>query len=335
MRKLINRLTIVAIIVLVIFPSCNQKKQTSIGFLIPTFEVARYSMDRDYFTAKATELGAEVVVADAENDDKKQIAQATEMIDNGIDAIVIIAVNQNTAAAIVRYAKSKKVPVIAYNRMIQNAELDFLIAVDIVGFGRQMAEYAVKHKPEGNYIIVSGDRSDFSSVQTHKGQMEVLKPYIDSKKINVVFDIFIEDWMPEEARFYISEYFKLSPDVPVAILSGNDGMAGGIIEVLEQNNMAGKILVTGLDAELKACQRIVAGTQTMSIYMPIKEQAYAAAKIAVELINKRKPTYDVLSFNGRVEVPTHYLRTIAVDKDNIANTVIADGFHSESDIFGK
>ena len=327
--------TLILAVSILFLLACKEKKRASIAFMLPTFEVARYYTDSACFVKKANELGADVIVTDAANDDKKQIEQAIKLIDEGVDAIVIVSVNQTTAAAIVRYAKENNVPVIAYNRMIMNAELDFLINVDCVNFGRQMAEFAVKKKPEGNYIIISGDKSDFSAVETHIGQMEVLQPYIASGKIKIVYDMFVENWLPEVANHYMKLYFRLSSDTPSVIFSGNDGMAGGVIKELEENGLAGRVIVTGLDAELLACKRIINGSQSMTIYMPLKEQAYTAAAVAMDFVNKRVPKYDVKSFNGRVDVPTLHLKTIVVDKDNMRSTIVADGFYKESEVYGN
>lgn len=301
--------------------------------MVPTFEVPRYFMDRDHFVKKANELGAEVIVTDANNDDKKQIQQAIDLIDKGVNAIVIISVNQNTSAAIVRYAKENNVLVIAYDRIIKNSDLDLLICVDVIDFGKQMAEYAVKRKPQGNYLIISGDKTDHSSVETRIGQMQVLQPYINSGKIKLMYDMFTEDWMPDMAYQHMRDFLKLSLDTPDVVLSGNDGMAGGIIQALEEYNLAGKVIVTGLDAELAACKRINQGKQSMTIYMPTKDQAYTAAIVTMDLINKKQPKYDVTTFNGRVNVPTIFFKTIAVDKDNIRSTIVADGYYKESDIY--
>lgn len=318
---------------LIVFSSCHRSSKTKIGFMLPTFEVSRYFIDRDNFVAKANELGVETLVADANNDDDKQIDQAIELMDKGAKVLVVMPVNLNTAAAIVRYAHARNVKVIAYCRIIQNSDLDYFIAYDDRMIGQQMAKYTTQYKAEGNYVVINGDKTDKSAVLTKVGQMDVLAPFIKSGKIKVVHNIFVEDWSPDEAYFTMKRVIELSGESIDVVLSGNDGMAGGIIKALEEYNLSGKVLVTGLDADLAACKRIVQGKQSMTVYMPIKQQAMFAASVAVKLINGENIESTTTTFNRQVNVPTIVYQTVAVDKNNMKNSIIADGFYKESDVY--
>ncbi len=316
--------------------TCKQVSKIKIGFMVPTYEISRYEKDRDFFVSKVTELGGEVVVTDAGGDDKKQITQANELISQGVSVLVVSAVNQNTAAAIIREAHDNNIKVIAYERLIQNCDLDYYITFDSKAVGQKMAQYVLKYKPEGNYILLGGDKSDKNAMLVKEGQKEEIDSYVKSGKIKIIFDVYIEGWSSENAYMTIKDVLKLSDIMPDVILSSNDGMAEGAVKALTEFGLEGKVMVTGQDAELSACRRIIEGTQNVTIYKPFKKQGETAAIVAMKVakgeqvieINTKVP-------NGRTEVPSILLEPITVDKSNLENTVIADGFYKESDIFKK
>lgn len=314
--------------------SCNRTGNIKIGLMMPTYEIARYTKDRDYFVSKAKELGAEVIVTNAENDDLKQLNQARELFEQGVNVLVITAVNQNTAAEAVREANQRSIKVLAYERLIQNCNLDYYITFDSKAVGQEMAKCVLKIKPDGNYLLLGGDKGDRNAVLVKQGQKEELSNSVLSKKIQIVYDIYVEDWSSENAYQNIKYFLKLFGCAPDVILSSNDGMAEGTAKALSEFGLDGKVLVTGQDAELSACKRIVAGTQIMTVYKPLKKQGEIAAVVAVKMargeqINEVTTTI----FNGRIEVPSILLTPIAVDKSNLKNTIIADGFYKEEEIY--
>lgn len=326
--------TIGWILIIPIVISCSRSEHLLIGFMVPNYQEARYAIDRDNFVKRARELGAEVVVANAENDDNKQIVQAREMMNNGVKAIVIIAVNQTTAAAIAREAASKKIKTIAYERLIQNCPLDLFISFDHFMAGKQMAEYAVSQQPLGNYVIISGDKTDKNAELIEQGYESVLKPHLSSTKIKLVFKTFVEEWSPAEAYITMRKVLNYCTEPIDAVLCANDGMAGGVIRALDEKGLSGKVIVTGMDAELAACRRVIEGTQHITVYKPMTIQGKTAAELTIKLIKGEKPEENItLVNNGRMDVPTIMLKPTVVDIKNIKQTIIADGFHSEKDIY--
>ena len=323
------------IIVCSIFFSCSNGGKIKVGYLLPNMQSDRYKKEQVYFTEKIQELGGEAVVLSAEYDDKLQISQADELIAQGVKVLVVNSINQNTAAAIVRNAHLKNVKVIAYDRMIANCDLDYYLSFDNVKVGKLMAEYAVKMKPEGNYVLLGGDKADKNAIFVKNGQLEVLDPYIKSGKIKIVFNVFIEDWSGENAQFEMKKFLDLSGIVPDVILSSYDGMTTGAIESLKLYNLDGKVITTGQDAELAACRNIVAGKQTMTIYKPLKKLAYTAAELSVKMAKNQNISSEVNSSiaNGFKDVPAILLEPIVVDKDNLKSTVVADGLIKESDLY--
>lgn len=329
----------ISIILLLIFLfslfSCTTKSdKVKIGFMVPTFKIERYIKDKDFFTKKAEELGAEVLVADPDNDDQLQIQQAQELIDKGVKVLVVIAVNQNTSAAIVRMAHDAGIKVIAYERLIQNSDLDYFIAFDHFVVGKLMAEYAVQHVPTGNYVLIGGDKTDLNAVLINKGQMEVLDPLVKKGSINIPFNIYTEDWKGSNAYFEMNRFLKYSSVKPDVVLSSNDGMATGIVKSLQENDLAGKVLLSGLDADLIACKRIAKGLQTFTVYKPFIKQATMAAELAVNIAKDKPVSIGSKTMNNkRKDVPVIFIDPIIVDINNIKQTIIADGFYTEKEIF--
>lgn len=325
---------ILLFIVFAMLYSCTGGDKIKVGYLIPNTKIERYKKEQVYFEEKIRELGGEAITLSAEYDDKLQIKQADELISKGVKVLVVNCVNQNTAAAIVRNAHEKNIKVIAYDRMISNCDLDYYLSFDNVEVGKQMAEYAMKLKPEGNYILLGGDRADKNAIFVKNGQLQVLDPAIQSGKVKIVYNIYVEDWSGENAEHDMVEFLKLTGITPDVILSSNDGMATGAIAALKLYNLDGKVVVTGQDAELAACRNIVQGRQSMTVYKPIKRLANAAAELAMQLAKRERiANAGTTISNGTKNVDAILLNPVVVDKDNLKATVIADGLLSESDVY--
>jgi D-xylose transport system substrate-binding protein len=297
----------------------------------------RFKKEKVYFTQKLEELGGEAMVMSAEYDDKVQISQAKELIDKGAKVLIVNCLNLNTAAAIIRDAHDNNVKVIAYDRLIRNCDLDYYLTFDNEKVGKLMADYITKIKPEGNYIILGGDKGDQNAVWVKKGQLDALATFVNAKKINIVYNNFVEDWSGENAQNEIRKYLDLSRNIPDVVLSSYDGMSTGVIDLFKEYKIApGRVLVTGQDAELAACRNIVEGYQTMTIYKSVKTLAYKAAEIAMKISRHEKIQEATGRIsNGQKDVPTILLEPVTVDINNLKTTVIADGFHTESEIYGK
>ncbi|MFD0710428.1 D-xylose ABC transporter substrate-binding protein [Paenibacillus sp. GCM10027626] len=308
-------------------------KKLKIGFSMDTLQEERWQRDRDYFVEKAEELGAEVLVQSANSDDAKQIAQAENLISQGVDVLVVIPHNSEAAAAIVEKAHAADVKVVAYDRVIKNSDVDLYISFDSIMIGEMQAKAIVERVPKGKYVLIEGADTDYSAHLYKEGQMNILQPLVDKGDIQIVFDQWTKDWSPAVAMANMENALTANKNAIDAVIATNDGTAGGAIQALTAQNLAGKIPVSGQDAELAACQRIVEGTQTMTIYTPIKNLASTAAELAIKLAKDEKIETNSTTNNGKIDVPTLLLEPISVDKDNIDATVIADEFHSKADVY--
>ena len=166
------------------------------------------------------------------------------------------------------------------------------------------------------------------------GQMNVLKPYVDRGDIQIVAEQWAKDWQPVEALKIMENALTRNQNQVDAVVTSNDGTAGGAIQALAEQKLTGQVLVSGQDAELGACQRIVAGTQSMTVYKPIRELAKRAAEIAVALGQKQAlPAGGQTIPNGKKDVPAFLIDPVQVDKDNLVATVVKDGWQKLEDIY--
>ena len=316
----------------------NANKQFVIGLSMDTLKEERWQRDRDIFVAHAEALGATVLVQSANSDDTRQMQDVQALLSNNIDALVIVPHNGEAMAKAVQLAHEAGVPVMAYDRLISNCDLDLYVCFDNVRVGELQAQYLVEQlaaKKRGRLIRILGAKTDPCSFQYKEGQDNVLQPLLASGALEIVHEDWAENWKPENAKKIANAALTQHGAGFDAVLASNDGTAGGAIQALLEEGLAGKILVTGQDAELVACQRLVAGTQAMTVYLPIQKMAKRAAELAVQL-GKREPIITRAgTHNGAVEVPTVLLEVLTVTKENLKATVIADGFHAAREVFGQ
>src|SRR5437870_10351180 len=305
-----------------------------IGFSMDTLKEERWQRDKRLVEQRASEVGAVLDVQVANGDDDVQNKQADNMLTKGVDVLIVAPHNGEIAASIVEAAHRKGVPVIAYDRLIRDSDVDLYISHQVEKIGEMQADYAIKHVPKGNYVLIGGSPTDYNALLLRKGQMNVLKPAIDRHDIKVISEQFAREWKAEEALRITEDALTKTGNKIQAIVASNDGTAGGAISALEAAGLAGKVLVTGQDAQKDAIQRIVKGTQTMTIYKPIQPLAFGAVDAAIKLARKQPVDAPEKINNGKKEVPAILIPAIAVDKSNVDSTVIKDGYFTREEIYG-
>lgn len=309
--------------------------KVKIGFAMATVKEERWQRDRDAFQEHCKKMNVECELTFADNKAEKQLSDVEQLLTNGINVLVIAPQSATQAAELVEKAKAKGVPVISYDRLINSDKIDVYISHQVPVIGRKIAEYALQKVPKGNYVMVYGSSTDNNAVIMKKEQLAVLQPAIDKKEITILADQFINDWKSEEALKFAENSLTQYNNKIDAFVVSNDGMAGGVISALESKGLAGKILVTGQDAEKAALQRIAEGKQTMTVYKPIIPLANAAVEAAIKLA-KKEPLTDAKPFMNdalKKEIPAILLEVTVVDKENLLTTVIKDGFATFDDVF--
>ncbi|HEX8312973.1 MAG TPA: substrate-binding domain-containing protein [Chthoniobacteraceae bacterium] len=308
-----------------------------LGLSMDTLKEERWQGDRDMFVRRAQELGADVEVLSANSDDTRQIRDVEALLTGGIDALVIIPHDGAAMARAVELAHKEGVPVLAYDRLITGSDLDLYMTFDNVKVGELQAQFLVDRLGSGGgakrIVRIYGSKTDNNARLFKEGQDKILEPLIRSGEIEIVHEDWAQDWRPENAKRIANS--ALTKGVAIdAILASNDGTAGGAIQALTEEGLAGKVVVTGQDAELAACQRIVAGTQSMTIYKPLSRLATQAAEVAVKMARRQPLVAKAELDNGKTMVPSVLLDVISVTKENIKETVVKDGFHKREAIYG-
>jgi D-xylose transport system substrate-binding protein len=274
------------------------------------------------------------VVTVADNKADKQANDVENLLTQGVDALVIAPHDAVQAASMVDKAKAQGVPVISYDRLINSDKLDLYISHQVPVIGSKMAEYALQKVPKGKYVMVYGASTDNNAHIMKKAQIEVLKPSIDNGDVKIVAEQFIDDWKKELAGNFAENALTQNNDDIQAFVVSNDGMAGGVVEALARRNLLGKVIVTGQDAQIDALQNVAQGKQTMTIYKPIIPLASAAVEAAIKLARKEKlDTKPFMNDKIQKEVPSILLEVISVDKSNLMDTVIKDGYAKFDDVY--
>lgn len=326
---------IAAISFMGLFSACSSKEDMKIGFLFSSDITYRFVVESNCFAERAKQLGAEVIIDQADNNAALQYEKAMEMKEQGIDMLVLIYINEITANAIVRDFKVDGVPVMAYNRLIPNSDLDMYIAGNNQSLGEEMAGFVLDRVPQGNYMLFGGDKFDRNAVELQASIDSMLAPSIEKGQINILYKSFTENWDGRNAAFELKQFLNNSPVHPDAIISCFDGMSHEMIGVLEEWDLDGKVVITGQDAQLESLQDIVAGTQQMTMYHPFKEIAYTAAEVAVAIVkgDNLKDFNVVYTDNGFKQVPTVQISSIPVTRENLEEILIDGGIYKREEIF--
>jgi len=312
-----------------------------IALLLPETKTTRYEeQDRPNFERRVKELckDCEVIYSNANQDPAKQQQQAEAAITQGAKVIVISAVDVASAGAIVQRAAQSDVKVIAYGRLIPDAEIDYYVSIDPFKVGQQQAEVQMEALQKSGasgpkVVMINGAPTDSNAKPYKDGAAQVLK----QKGAQVVKSFDTPDWSPDKAQQEMEQSItSLGKDGFDAVYVANDGMAGGAIAALKGAGIdPPSRFVTGQDAELAGIQRILTGEQLMTVYQPIIQIAETAAELAVPIAQGEEPPADLASEkvdNGAKQVPSSLLDTIAVNKDNIDSTVVKEGFLDVGDI---
>lgn len=299
-----------------------------IGFSMDTLKEERWQRDKELVERHARERGVEVLIDVANGDDRVQLNQAENMLTRGVDVLIVAPHNGEVAASIVEAAHRQGVPVISYDRLIRNSDVDLYISSQVVKIGEMQADYLLKRAPRGNYVIVQGSATDNNARLLHEGHMNVLKPAIDRGDIRIVANQPAREWLADEALKIVENALTRANNDIVAVVASNDGTARGAISALANQGLAGKVLVSGQDADLASMREILLGRQTMTVYKPIEPLARSAVEAAIKLARGERVETNATVNNGRKDVPSILHDLVAVDKDNIVQTVVRDGYHS-------
>ena len=309
------------------------KGKPKVGLLWDTTHAERRVTIANLIRDRSKVDGWDMLFQSANNDDKLQITQGEAMISQGVQLLVISPVNMDTASAVVDAAKEAGIKVIDFDRLLKNCEPEIFIGFDNDSIGDVIASYTVKKVPKGNYALICGDAADNNAVVYREGYYRVLQPYVDRGDISIVVDQYCAAWDGAVA-LKIAENALTENDNDIQVfLSQYDGLSNGCIQALKEQGLAGKVLVTGQDAELPALQRIVQGEQSMTVWKSSEAMAKLGADVIKTMLAGKTPKTNRVLNNGVADIPAILLEVTVVDKGNMVSTIIAAGARKMEDVY--
>ncbi len=348
-KKIISILSLLLCICMLLTSCGKEQKQTVqqeekpsdnllIGLCFDSFLIERWQRDCDVFVSSVKEQDpeAEVNVQNANGDIETQKSQIRYLIEKGADVLVIVCIDSDGLGDVMNEAKNAGIPVIAYDRLINNSNVDLYISFNNERVGTLMGQALVNSGLENNNVLMlSGPTEDSNVAWVEKGFRKVM----EDNSVTIKDCYHAPGWRSEQAAEYLGNHIEELDDVD-AIMCGNDDIATTVFRTLSERRLAGKIKTVGQDADLEACQRVVEGTQVMTVYKPVEKLAQNAAEFAIILGNNKKqeisePLENVKDtiYDGTFDVPYFYIDPVAVNKDNIDDTIIASGFHTHDEVY--
>jgi D-xylose transport system substrate-binding protein len=311
----------------------------TIALLLPETKTTRYeTADRPYFEAKFKELcpDCQIIYSNANQDANAQLSQAQAALTNGAQVLVLDPVDSAAASVIADTAKAQNVPVIAYDRLVLNSDgVDYYISFDNEKVGQLQAQSLVDKLNElgiqdPQIVMINGSPTDNNAGLFKAGAHSVFDPLVQAGKLTIAKEYDTPDWSPDQAQNEMQQALTALGNKVDGVYCANDGTAGGAIAAMKAAGLNPLPPVTGQDAELAAIQRILTGEQYMTVYKAIKPEAEAAAELAYDLLTNTAVPADMTGgktvANGKMDVPSVLLTPIAVTKDNVKDTVVADNF---------
>lgn len=307
-----------------------------IGLSLPTQREDIWVRHEQHFRLAAEAAGATVLTQISDNDASKQQAQCENLLSQGIDVLVIGAHDAQAAATIVEMAHAEGVPVVSYDRLILNSDVDVYVSFDNVAVGECMGNWFVENVPTGNIIVLAGDPLDNNAKLFRQGAMNIIQPKIDEGFYTLVLDQNVMDWQAENAMSLAEDALTVNNNDIVGIVAPNDSTAGGVIQALAAQGLAGKVPITGQDFELSALQRIYQGTQGMTVFKDTVVESAAAAKAAIDLAKGQTPAeLNGETDNGYKQVPSVLAEPKAVTLANLQEIVESSGLYTWEEVTKK
>jgi len=293
-----------------------EKQSYTIGVAMKTQLQRRWGFDVKAMEEEAAKNGDKLIVQYANDDPAAQADQVENLLSQQIDALIIVPVDDKAAGALADQARNQKVPVVSYDIAVRDTEIDFFVERDNEQAGNMQIEAAMREKPKGKYALLKGDAAvGVAQIMTSqwKEQLE------GQDGIEVVYDQWIKNFDPGTAQSRAEDVLSRNNDDIDAFLSLNDGMATGISQALKGRNLDGKVFLSGLDADPANLELIADGTQTMSVYTPVDDEAVAAVQAARALAAGEEPESDATFDNGAGQIPTARIAVEEINQDNLCD----------------
>lgn len=315
----------------------KEKPKPKIGVSFGVGAAVRWQQEKAYMEERAKQLGLAIEVRLNQSDTPKtQIEDCLEMIASGIDVLIYTPRNVRKIDEVVTYAQQHNVKVISYARAAMGKNVDLYIGYDTYKIGQSMGQHLVEKVYQGDIIVLQGDLDDFNATMLHYGAMKYIKPLIDKGDLRLLVDAPVAGWLPDEAKRIVRKALLANDKKIDAILAPNDKLAGACIEVLQELDIKKPVLVTGMDAELAALKRIVAGTQDITVHLDLRDLAYTAIDEAYNMATKKKVTTNSAFDNESAKkIDAYLVNGKVITKQNIDKYLIEAGYFTKEQVYGN
>jgi D-xylose transport system substrate-binding protein len=313
------------------FASAGALAQTVVGVSWSNFQEERWKTDEAAIKAQLEKLGAKYISADAGGSPEKQLADIDGLISKGAKVLIVLAMDKDAILPAVNKASKQKIPVVAYDRLIEAPGV-FYITFDNKEVGRMQAAAVQKVMPKGNYVMIKGSPTDPNANFLREGQGDVLAAAIKSGAIKIVGEEYTEGWKPEVAQKNMEQILTKNAGKVDAVVASNDGTAGGVVAALTAKGLKG-VPVSGQDGDHAALNRVALGTQTVSVWKDARDLGREAASAAVALgAGKKVPGATTWSGGEKkVALESQFLKPVAITKDNL-DVVVKAGWIKKEDL---
>ncbi|HMG24435.1 MAG TPA: D-xylose ABC transporter substrate-binding protein [Kofleriaceae bacterium] len=306
----------------------------TVGVSWSNFQEERWKRDEAAMKAAIEKAGGKYISADAQGSNEKQIADIENLITRGAKVLVVLAWDADAVLPAVKAARTEGIPVIAYDRLIQDKDV-FYLTFDNVEVGRMQAQGVFKQQPTGSYVFIKGAPTDPNADLLHKGQLDVLSAAIKAGKIKVVGEQYTEGWAPEAAQRNMEQILTKNNNKVDAVVASNDGTAGGVVAALRSQNLVG-IAVSGQDGDIAALNRVALGEQTVSVFKDARKLGDAAGTVAVQLVKGKKPkdiagTVTWAEGSKKIAMTSLFLKPVPITSDNL-DYVISAGWTTKDQV---
>jgi len=315
-------------------PCAAHAKGELVGVSWSNFQEERWKRDEAAIKAALEAAGAKYVSADAQGSNEKQLADVEALITKGARALIILAQDASAILPAVAKAKAARIPVVAYDRLIQDPGVLYL-TFDNVEVGRMQARAVLAARPRGNYVFIKGSPTDPNADFLNGGQREVLKGAIDKGEIRIVGEQYTEGWSPEVAQKNMDQILTKNANKVDAVVASNDGTAGGVVAALRAQNMVG-VPVSGQDGDIAALNRVAKGEQTVSVWKDARELGKSAGTFAARMAQGTKlaDVKEAQAWTGgskKLSIPAVFLKPIPVTQENL-KVVIDAGWATKAQV---
>lgn len=322
-----------------VLTGCEEKKQKAkVGVSMGVGPAVRWTQEAAWMEERAKELGMDIEIRVNKTDKPKtQTEDCFELINSGIDVLILVARDVKKVDVIVDYATKKKVKVISYARAVLNENITLFIGYDIYKVGQSMGKHLVEKVHKGDFILLKGDENDVNAHLQYHGAMRHIEPLVKKGDIRLLCDAFVPGWSAKEGKRIVMEALNANGGKVDAIYAPNDILAGACAEAMAELGLdAKKIPIVGMDAELPAIQRLIAGTQDATVYMDLQNMAYTAINEAHNMAIRQKinTNSEIDSVKG-IKIDAYLINGQMIVRENVDKILVDKGIFTREQVYGQ